>query len=431
MERELLYWLAIEREAVAIDDLHHTMVHPALRGALLEALDGLLRRSLVESRGDRFTLQPVVMEYLTDRFVQQVCQELAEEQIGLLMSHALIKAQAKDYVRESQVRLILRLVAQWLLAIGKAALEAKCKRLLSFLHETHSGQSGYAAGNVLNLLIELGIDLRGYDFSHLAVWQAYLQEAPLQEVNFAHANLATSVFTDTFAGILWMTLSRSGKLAAAVTIGNEIRVWQVPGGTPLITCPGHDEWVYAVAFSPDEQTLASCGDDQTIRIWDARTGECLKALRGHNGLIWSVAFSPDEQTLASCGDDQTIRLWDARTGECLKVLSGHGGQIWSVAFSPESSLLVSSNHDGTINVWDVQTRECLQTLHGHSGRIRSVAFSPGGEMLVSAGDDQTARLWDAQTMAGYLPAEVSIRPCGSGTRTAASSSKHCVGTAGM
>ncbi|KAF3891267.1 WD40 repeat domain-containing protein [Tolypothrix campylonemoides VB511288_2] len=36
--------------------------------------------------------------------------------------------------------------------------------------------------------------------------------------------------------------------------------------------------------------------------------------------VWAIAFSPDGQMLASGSDDQTIRLWNARDGTCLVVL---------------------------------------------------------------------------------------------------------------
>ena len=58
--------------------------------------------------------------------------------------------------------------------------------------------SGYAGGNILNLLLHLKSDLSRFDFSGITVWQAYLQGMSLQDVNFSQADLAGAVFTDTF-----------------------------------------------------------------------------------------------------------------------------------------------------------------------------------------------------------------------------------------
>jgi hypothetical protein len=62
-EREIMYWLAVEREAVALEELRENLLHPTPKGALLERLDSLRRRSLIEIRGSaHFTLQAVIME---------------------------------------------------------------------------------------------------------------------------------------------------------------------------------------------------------------------------------------------------------------------------------------------------------------------------------------------------------------------------------
>jgi uncharacterized protein YjbI with pentapeptide repeats len=52
-------------------------------------------------------------------------------------------------------------------------------------------------------------NLSGYDFSYLSVWQANLQDVNLHNVNFAGADLAKSVFAETFGGVLSVAVSQN------------------------------------------------------------------------------------------------------------------------------------------------------------------------------------------------------------------------------
>ena len=53
-----------------------------------------------------FTLQSVVLEDVTDRLVDEVGDEIARGQPLQLVERPLMKAQAKDYVRQTQERLM-------------------------------------------------------------------------------------------------------------------------------------------------------------------------------------------------------------------------------------------------------------------------------------------------------------------------------------
>jgi hypothetical protein len=156
LEEEIVYWLAIEREAIGLDDLQEDIVHLVSKGALQEALRSLRRRHLIETSATSFTLHPVIMEYLTDRFVDRVCEELRTGTMVLFERHTLLRAQAKDYIRASQHRLILLPLVQKLLTLfGQEAFEQQCKRLLATLREQHDHHPSYAAGNVLNLYAQV------------------------------------------------------------------------------------------------------------------------------------------------------------------------------------------------------------------------------------------------------------------------------------
>jgi WD40 repeat protein len=402
LEEDVMYWLAINRdERISLPVLQKDILLSISSMELLEALESLAKRSLIETSAGVFFLQPVVLEYVTERLVEKVCHEIATQTIALLQSHALIKAQAKDYVRDTQIRYILKPIAQRLLKLlgSQQVIEQQLTQILDQVRGKSLMDMGYVAGNVVNLLRELNADLSGYDFSHLTVWQAYLQGVNLRHVNFAHANFARSVFTETFGNVLSVAFSPDGQVLATADVNGEIRTWQLTDidCEQLQTYRGHDGWVWSVTFSPDGQTLASCGDDKTVRLWNIRSGQCLKVLQGHTSLIRSVAFSPDGHLLASGCDDKAVRLYDVGTGQCLQILQGHSGGVQSVTFSLDSQILASGSNDQTIKLWEVKTSQCLRSLKGHTDRVWSVAFSPDNQLLASGSDDQTILLWDVQT----------------------------------
>ena len=418
-EQGIMYWLAINREPVSCADLREDMIPQPAVSELLEALSGLKKRSLIERVEDGFTLQNVVMEYMTEKLVAGVRKEITSPPTpaflegegsiaangSLFHRYALMKAIAKNYVRETQMRLILQPVVE-----GIRDVEARLKEFLAVFRE--EGKPGYGVGNVLNLLNFLNVDVSGYDFSGLSVWQAYLQGKVLHGVNFVHADFAKCVFTKSFGSVLSVAFSPDGEFIVAGDVNGEIRLWQVNDVKLIFTLQAHhSSWVWSVAFSPNSRTIASGSGDETIKLWDVNTvntGQCLQTLQGHNNRVCSVAFSPDGKILASGSGDKTIKLWDLSSGQCLHTLQGHSNWIRSVAFSPDGKILASCSADQTIKLWDVNTGQCLKALQGHSNWVRSVAFSPDGKILASCSADQTIKLWDVnagqclQTLQGHL-----------------------------
>ncbi|WP_375467656.1 NB-ARC domain-containing protein [uncultured Nostoc sp.] len=407
LEKDIMYWLAINRESITLSELREDIVSPVPQAKLLEALESLGRRSLIEKAtptliektGSLFTLQPVVMEYVTSRLTENVCEEIVTQNIDLFRCHALMKATGKDYVKDTQVRLIIKPVIDGLLNVlrSKRNIENQLTRIITKLRETSPLEPGYTAGNILNLLCHLETDLSGYDFSYLTVWQADMRSMNLHNANFAHADLAKCVFAETLGGIHSVTFSPDGQLLATGDTNNEIRLYQVAGGKQLLSYKGHTGWIWSVAFSHKGDMLASGSEDQTVKLWDISTAQCLTSLYGHCGGIWSVAFSDEGDMLASGSEDQTVKLWDISTGQCLKTLQGHNSRVSSVTFSPDGQTLASGCHDQTVKLWDISTGQCLKTLYGHTSGIWSVTFSPDSQTLASGCHDQTVKLWDIGT----------------------------------
>ncbi|NJN57029.1 MAG: protein kinase [Leptolyngbyaceae cyanobacterium SL_5_9] len=200
--------------------------------------------------------------------------------------------------------------------------------------------------------------------------------------------------TDT----IWaVAISPDGQTLASASFDRTIKFWNLATGELLKTVNAHSDAVRAIAYTPDGKTLASGSGDKTIQVWDLQTQTLVRTLSGHSGPIWSIAISPNGQTLASGSYDGTIKLWNLQTGELRQTLTDHYDSIWSVAISPDGSTLASCSYDGSIKLWNLQDGKLLRTLSGHTDAVRAIALSPDGKHLVSGSWDKTAKVWDLQT----------------------------------
>lgn len=185
--------------------------------------------------------------------------------------------------------------------------------------------------------------------------------------------------------------------------------------------------VESVLITPDNQTLASCSDDQTINLWNIKnkkyiftrtfightsnvlslaitpdgkilvSGARWYSLVGHgttavldlvhyDNFIDTVAISPDGRLLASGDNKGIIKLWNLSSGNLIRTVSAHSETVSAVAFTPNGNTLVSSSRDHTIKLWNVNTGELLRTLQGNNW-VNAIAINPSGQIIASGGRD--------------------------------------------
>jgi WD domain, G-beta repeat len=286
-----MYWFAINREDITPIHLHPKILLQLPLRELLETLEILQARSLIETTEVGLSQQPVIMEYITEHLIEKLEQEIIQGQLYLFKTHALLEVQSQDYLREGQIQLILHPLAERLLTHfgSKSNLEDHLRSMLEGLRRTPSAQTGYAGGNILNLFCQLKTDLTGFDFSHLAIRQAHLLNAVLHDVDFTGTQISQTVFAETFTGtqisqtvfaetfggIVSVAFSPDGRRFATSDIKGDIQIWDAQAKTLLVRCRGHQIWTWAVAFSPDGLYLASGSDDRQVKLWDVETGQCL------------------------------------------------------------------------------------------------------------------------------------------------------------
>ena len=219
LEQSVLLWLAIVREPVSLEELLAVLDAPKPRGQVLEAVNGLRRRSLIE-RGQRpgsFTLQAVVLEYATTRLISEATSEIKQGRLARLIEHGLSQATAREYVQQAQDRLIVVPLLAQVRSVypQRAAVEEHLLSLLDQLRAWADYAQGYGPANVLALLHQQRGHLRGLDLSQLVIRGASLHGVEMQDATLSGALLRDTTFNEAF-DITWaVAISRNGQYWAA------------------------------------------------------------------------------------------------------------------------------------------------------------------------------------------------------------------------
>ncbi|MEG4497927.1 AAA family ATPase [Microcoleus sp. F10-C6] len=171
-EQEIAYWMAIAQSQISLATLREQVLVNSSLSDLLKNLDSLGRRSLIDkiSEGGEtvFMLQPLIVQYVTDRLIEQIRAEVLEtvktqeiERMGLLKTHNLSVCIAKgEGGKEARSRSILesvknRLQVLFLKTTGSEEPLNILKKVASDLEEKSILEVGYARENLAAIISEL------------------------------------------------------------------------------------------------------------------------------------------------------------------------------------------------------------------------------------------------------------------------------------
>eukprot|EP00095_Tigriopus_kingsejongensis_P003584 maker-scaffold140_size315649-snap-gene-2.25 protein:Tk03584 transcript:maker-scaffold140_size315649-snap-gene-2.25-mRNA-1 annotation:"fizzy-related protein homolog" len=235
---------------------------------------------------------------------------------------------------------------------------------------------------------------------------------------------------DTVTSVSW---SERGNLVSVGTHKGYVQVWDVAASKKINTLEGHTARVGALAWngdmlssgsrdrlilqrdirtpsaghrqevcglkwSPDNQYLASGGNDNKLFVWNLSSDQPVHAYTEHKAAVKAIAWSPHHHGLLASGGgtaDRCIRFWNTLTGQPMQSVDT-GSQVCNLAWSKHASELVSTHgySQNQILVWKYPSLVQVAKLTGHSYRVLYLAMSPDGEAIVTGAGDETLRFWN-------------------------------------
>jgi WD40 repeat protein len=205
-------------------------------------------------------------------------------------------------------------------------------------------------------------------------------------------------WTATVAGVEALAITRDG---GRVAVGDD-------KGKLRLFAAGKERWqrtLFAgflsdVAFSPSGRYVAAGGEGSDVVVLEAASGHEVarlphaKPTADKYGGIYALAFAPDEKTLATLGVDDVVRAYDVPSWR-RRFERKSEGQALTLAWTPDGSAFAfAGNYDGP-DIKFVTRADGAMTRRpgGHELAITALAFAPDGRLASGSRDKSIFAFW--------------------------------------
>jgi WD40 repeat protein len=213
-----------------------------------------------------------------------------------------------------------------------------------------------------------------------------------------------------------LMVSPDGKYLAAGLSSGAVDLYDLSLSDPTVYGPSlplnvaasgqHDGLVNSLAFDANSKQLITAGNDGTLRLWKVpKMNQVGPPFTGHVGRVFSVAFSGDNRTVASGGEDRCAILWDTsvRAEPVRKEQTGQGK--FSIAFSPDGIYEADGYENGSVYLGRrgvTSPRKVVPESQGTTA-VPIIAFSGDGMRMVTTTADGKLLVRDTSDNAGSDP----------------------------
>lgn len=177
--------------------------------------------------------------------------------------------------------------------------------------------------------------------------------------------------------------------------------WNIPNQKTVESLHLSNQSLRCIAYSEERNELAIGASDHNIYLLDATTLAIKNTIvKAHDNSVFTIQYSPDNQHLISGGRDAQLRVRVIENDfKEISAQPAHWYTINDIAFHPKGSIFATSSRDKTIKIWDATSFELLKVIEtvrdqGHLNSVNRLFWSEFEDYLVSCGDDRSIMIWD-------------------------------------
>ncbi|PWJ39996.1 caspase family protein [Sediminitomix flava] len=183
-----------------------------------------------------------------------------------------------------------------------------------------------------------------------------------------------------------LTVNSNNQEVSIGTKGGDIFIYHLKTGSKINSRnPNKGQAILDLFYAADGTMLGFSNTKGEVGIWDLLEDELIDVYQ-HDDWVRAIAISPNKQLIAS-GDDKGCLLIHSLENDSIKSIKlpkKHTDRIYDIAFSIDSKYLASSGKDDFFNIWEADSRQFRsQNIVKNGGTITAIEFDPTGKYLAT------------------------------------------------
>jgi WD40 repeat protein len=154
--------------------------------------------------------------------------------------------------------------------------------------------------------------------------------------------------------IVSIAFGRDDEFLGVGFMSGAVGMYEPTFSQPMSSFQAHSEILLNLVISRQD-IITTASHDKTVQLWSVRgVASCKHVLRGHEDYVLAVAFSPNDPVVFTGSKDETIKCWSQKTGENLFTIKGHTNTLFQIDHHPVERTIVSCGGDGLVCIWDYE-----------------------------------------------------------------------------